>query len=248
MLTLVDDDFVINDRRTALIKLFSRIGLQSSTQISQNYQEALKTLDAATNESEIDAKDLNKLYALSNAAKHVQKATPSDGFILTLKEYQREALGFMLSRERGNQDDKSEGKLSPIWADYTLPDKTKLYFSPFNGQITLKKPAESQSCLGGILADEMGLGKTIEMLSLIHSNRYSPNENQSVDPDIKPISATLIVCPVNVLNQWKDEAERAIEDVQVEVYHSSGKFSSVSKLTGSRAPLIVYVLSVCSFD
>lgn len=42
---------------------------------------------------------------------------------------------------------------------------------------------------GGILADEMGLGKTIQMLSLTQRNQ----------------KRTLVVCPVSIMHQWRDE-------------------------------------------
>lgn len=64
----------------------------------------------------------------------------------------------------------------------------------------MKKPVENHT-RGGILADEMGLGKTIEILSLIHTNRFV-----KTDKDHRHIPSTLIICPLNVLDQWKSEA------------------------------------------
>lgn len=50
---------------------------------------------------------------------------------------------------------------------------------------------------GGILADDMGLGKTIQMLALIHNNPSTDSKRH----------ATLVVCPVSLLNQWSLEIE-----------------------------------------
>ena len=57
---------------------------------------------------------------------------------------------------------------------------------------------------GGVLCDEMGLGKTIQTLALIHANPQPP---------------TLIVVPVSVITQWRDEcvARIGIEPLIVNV-------------------------------
>lgn len=54
-------------------------------------------------------------------------------------------------------------------------------------------PTPVENIRGGIFADEMGLGKTIQMLGLIISN-FVPK--------------TLIVLPVSLLSQWKNEIYR----------------------------------------
>lgn len=60
---------------------------------------------------------------------------------------------------------------------------------------------EDGSNKGGILADEMGLGKTIQMLSLIVTHK-------SEDPRCK---TTLIIAPVALMRQWKQEIEQKIK-------------------------------------
>jgi DNA repair protein RAD5 len=52
----------------------------------------------------------------------------------------------------------------------------------------------------------MGLGKTIEILSLIHMNRSIDN-SQSTSYLVNS-HATLIVCPLNLIAQWKEEVAR----------------------------------------
>jgi hypothetical protein len=53
-------------------------------------------------------------------------------------------------------------------------------------------------CRGAVLADDMGLGKTVQLLAMICR---AVEEN----PDLDPI---LIVAPVSLLENWKDEAEK----------------------------------------
>lgn len=70
----------------------------------------------------------------------------------------------------------------------------------------------------------MGLGKTIEILSLIHQNRYIPNITAiPSDPQASP--TTLVVCPMTLLAQWRDELTRASKpgSIRVEVYYGESK-------------------------
>jgi hypothetical protein len=55
-----------------------------------------------------------------------------------------------------------------------------------------------QYCRGAILADDMGLGKTLQLLTVIAATLES-------SPNLEPI---LIVAPVSLLENWKEEAEK----------------------------------------
>jgi SNF2 family DNA or RNA helicase len=61
----------------------------------------------------------------------------------------------------------------------------------------------TQGVRGGILADEMGLGKTIQMIATIL---------------VHPVKNTLIVLPLALIDQWKNEIKR-IAKHDVLVYH-----------------------------
>lgn len=67
---------------------------------------------------------------------------------------------------------------------------------------------------GGILADEMGLGKTVQTIALILLNK-------SDDPKEK---TTLILAPMGLLEQWKDEIiAKSKAKLSVFVYHGAAK-------------------------
>jgi DNA repair protein RAD5 len=120
-----------------------------------------------------------------------------------------------------------------------VPDgRSTIYFSPFNGTLTTNRPIQ-EHCKGGILADEMGLGKTIEILSLIHTNRFDPETAKNK----QSIGSTLIVCPLNVLDQWKNEAYACIADEGefVEIYYGDRQ---TNRSFINDSPLIVYALSM----
>lgn len=73
----------------------------------------------------------------------------------------------------------------------------------------------------------MGLGKTIEILSLIHKNRFKPGDAIPNDrPNTSP--TTLIVCPMSLLAQWRDEMIRGSKpgSLTVSVYYGDSRDSN----------------------
>jgi superfamily II DNA or RNA helicase len=70
------------------------------------------------------------------------------------------------------------------------------------------------SCAGGILADNPGMGKTVTLLALLHSNPVDSLDHIQMPPEDKlirlPSRATLIVCPSNLVTQWRDEVVKCL--------------------------------------
>lgn len=112
------------------------------------------------------------------------EAEPASTFAMTLRPYQKQALHWMLSKEKNEKEKRREVSMHLLWKEYAWPikdaddkdlprvdDQPCFYMNPFSGDLSLDFPVQEHHCLGGILADEMGLGKTIQMLSLIHSHR-----------------------------------------------------------------------------
>ncbi|EPB87402.1 hypothetical protein HMPREF1544_05828 [Mucor circinelloides 1006PhL] len=72
---------------------------------------------------------------------------------------------------------------------------------------------ENSNNKGGILADDMGLGKTIQALATIVQNPCT---------DYATIKATLIVCPVSLMDQWRREIEEKTSPrLKVLVFHGN---------------------------
>jgi DNA repair protein RAD5 len=187
---------------------------------------------------ELEEDQLDALYKKAQSFDfNTPEAEPPDTFTLDLRKYQKQALHWMLSKEK---DQKSERQLSmhPLWEEYTWPTKdaddkplpvvehqNKFFVNLYSGEISLDFPVQEQNCLGGILADEMGLGKTIEMFSLIQSHKSEvamAANSKSVGsanslPRLPQLSSavepapytTLVVAPMSLLAQWESEAVKA---------------------------------------
>ncbi|KAL8649202.1 MAG: hypothetical protein Q9210_004542 [Variospora velana] len=185
---------------------------------------------------------------------------PADTFVMDLRKYQKQALHWMISKEKDEKSDH-ETSMHPLWEEYDWPVKDmedqdlpivsrqdKFYVNPYSGELSLDFPVQEQHCLGGILADEMGLGKTIEMLSLMHSNRSvlatqtAQNMPSSVtDLPRLPKSSTsiesapcttLVVAPMSLLAQWESEAAKASKTgtLKALVYYGSDKAANLQNL------------------
>jgi DNA repair protein RAD5 len=183
---------------------------------------------------------------------------PADTFRMDLRKYQKQALFWMVSKEKDESIEDKETSMHPLWEEYqwptqdadnqpvpTIEDQIMFYVSPYSGELSLEFPKQEQNCLGGVLADEMGLGKTIEMLSLIHTHR---NEVESDQASTKPKSlprlqkasttvepapyTTLVIAPMSLLAQWHSEAEKASKDgtLKAMVYYGSEKAVNLQKL------------------
>jgi DNA repair protein RAD5 len=100
------------------------------------------------------------------------EAEPADTFAMDLRPYQKQALHWLLNKEK-NQSDREDVSMHPLWEEYLWPTKDqddqelprvegldKFYVNPYMGELSIEFPRQEQNCLGGILADEMGLGKT----------------------------------------------------------------------------------------
>lgn len=135
--------------------------------------------------TELEQDQLDSLYKKAQSFDFdTPEAEPASTFAMTLRPYQKQALHWMLSKEKNEKEKRREVSMHPLWEEYAWPIKDAddkdlprvaeqpcFYMNPYSGDLSLEFPVQEQHCLGGILADEMGLGKTIQMLSLVHSHR-----------------------------------------------------------------------------
>lgn len=140
---------------------------------------------------------------------------------ITLREYQLQALFWMLEREKGQHAETSSSSStdSSMWESHHFGDQSIFYICPLFRTISIENPNSLYTMKGGIIADEMGLGKTITMLSLLLINRGKPNEkiqmimdsenmniveNESICSciplnSIRYQGGSLIICPLSLL-------------------------------------------------
>ncbi|EGU11306.1 DNA repair protein rad5 [Rhodotorula toruloides ATCC 204091] len=85
------------------------------------------------------------------------------------------------------------------------------------------KDRESGKKRGGILADDMGLGKTVQLISLLLAN---PSDREKCKS-----KTTLVVCPVALMGQWKQEIESKTDGrLRVLIHHGPSRTDEGRKL------------------
>lgn len=128
-----------------------------------------------------------------------------------LYTHQKQALSFMTKHE---QTDEAFGRTDGL-SDFSLWKRIHrargdVYVNAITSQEISNKPAATR---GGLLADQMGMGKTLTTISLICSSlddattfgkRKISKEAQTVCTS----RATLVVCPVSLVEVWKDQINR----------------------------------------
>ena len=98
----------------------------------------------------------------------------------TLKPHQRDAVGWMLGRERADIRAAVPG-VECTWRRVRCADgRTTLHWNACSGALaTQLPPAAPGDVSGGVLADEMGLGKTVDVLALLLANRWTAPEDEA---------------------------------------------------------------------
>ncbi|RFU29395.1 hypothetical protein B7463_g6915, partial [Scytalidium lignicola] len=142
--------------------------------------------------------DASNLMALLQDTPHLEETGGPITLATKLHSHQKQALTFMLERERGWC---FEGPRKDIWEKSLNDTGSFVYTNTITGKRqTYPPPAFS----GGLLGDQMGLGKTLSIIALILSNkaklsRKRPRVSRNVTEEVK---TTLIVAPMSLLDTW----------------------------------------------
>ncbi|KAG0300977.1 DNA helicase rad5 [Linnemannia gamsii] len=235
------------------IEIFSSTPEASTTVANEDEEEK-------EGEPEVSDKELDVLY--EKAQQHGREFDPMDPpptMTYTLKQYQRQALAWMYHKEC-SKTSESHQTLHPLWEVYEFKQEDgqdlrsseprRYYFNPYSSELSLEFPTSDQLCRGGILADEMGLGKTIEILSLVHSNMMDKTElgtpeeafsrlttSNSTSTPRRTSPTTLIVCPMSLISQWRDETINSSGGtLTAEVYYGGARDRTEESLLKRGAP------------
>ncbi|KAL9618056.1 MAG: hypothetical protein Q9160_007185 [Pyrenula sp. 1 TL-2023] len=249
-------------------------GLLRSAEVAEQYDQDKATGTAKAKQNgtstppseeedgqELEDDQLDSLYKKAQSFDfETPEAEPPSSFAMSLRKYQRQALHWMIAKEKHHASHR-QASLHPLWEEYTWPVKDvddnqvpiieaqdKFFVNPYSGELSLEFPVQEQTCLGGILADEMGLGKTIEMMSLIHAHRSDvamsatagsastvnslPRLPQNSSSVEPAPCTTLVVAPMSLLAQWESESTKASApgSLKTLVYYGNDKAVNLQNL------------------
>ncbi|CAN8267729.1 unnamed protein product [Cochlearia groenlandica] len=211
------------------------------------------------NKDEEDAPEsyMNRVVGAADSYNLEEMEAPST-LTCSLRPYQKQALYWMSESEKGIDVDKAAETLHPCWEAYRICDERapSIYVNIFSGEATIQFPAATQMARGGILADAMGLGKTVMTIALIlarpgrgnpesedvNGDNYKQKEYHKALTIVKAKGGTLIVCPMALLSQWKDELETHSkpDTVSVLVYYGGDRTQDAKAIASHDVVLTTY--------
>ncbi|KAI9135928.1 SNF2 family N-terminal domain-containing protein [Paraphysoderma sedebokerense] len=263
---------------------------QSKRKSSVSSTSDIFKTDTSLVEDEVSSSQVTGILESTTREIDIPEMDPPSTMKYDLRPYQKQALHWMFTREDVESRMDASGcvdrptDLHPLWEQYVFPsenheknkdiNENSFWFNPFDGSLSLIYPSVAEQCRGGILADEMGLGKTIEMLSLIHTNRFLPSSPDLIPPSSASTSvvpknsqqnapfssATLIICPMSLLAQWQQECIHGSkpETVNVETYYGYNRAvlerwirqttSSNFNAESSRLPILITTYGVLASE
>ncbi|KAG3030879.1 hypothetical protein PC121_g24479, partial [Phytophthora cactorum] len=216
-----DANFHLSDQLYNLLQMINGAEMPSLDALASR-----SSSDADDPSSQVNPEDLDTLFSecvgvneLHNAAEG-SDADPSEHLVqylnaIELRDHQKQALRWMLWRENQSRNGVSgQESNNPMWEERHFRSNSSYYVNPFEKSASLKRPQPPAPCLGGILADDMGMGKTMMMLSLVTYQKHVGEEKSAMENDDSPgrgkrtsTGKTLVVCPLSLLHQWKNEAQ-----------------------------------------
>ncbi|XP_050219335.1 DNA repair protein RAD5B isoform X2 [Mercurialis annua] len=205
---------------------------------SEQHQEQDK------DEQAISESSLNKLVGAVDTY-NLEEMEPPRTLMCSLRPYQKQALYWMSEREKGIDVEKAAETKHPCWEAYRIPDSraSSIFVNIFSGEAATQFPAATQMARGGILADAMGLGKTVMTISVIlaRPGKGSAYIQESINMK-NGRGGTLIVCPMALLGQWKDELETHSEpeSISIFVHYGGDRTNNPRILAGYDVVLTTY--------
>ncbi|KAI1388866.1 SNF2 family N-terminal domain-containing protein [Hypoxylon trugodes] len=169
----------------------------------------------------------------------LEEAPQPSSINTALKRHQKQALTFMLNREKG----WGFGHDYPdIW-ETIYKDHTRIFFNTVSRACQFHEPARFS---GGIIADPMGLGKTLTMISLVATDIDSKEDigiyQEDTETGKQGVAATLVVIPPPILNTWEQQIQNHTigGTMMYRRHHGKTRLVGIEELNGVSFVLTTY--------
>jgi DNA repair protein RAD5 len=141
---------------------------QQGTQVAKSSEDGGSSPpDEPEEGEELEQDQLDTLYKKAQSFDfNTPEAEPANSFRMDLRKYQKQALFWMMGKEKDQKQEHKQRVMHPLWEEYAWPlkdvddkelpevvDQDNFYVNPYSGELSLDFPLQEQNCLGGVLAD-----------------------------------------------------------------------------------------------
>ncbi|GJN40504.1 hypothetical protein PR202_gb29725 [Eleusine coracana subsp. coracana] len=146
-------DFAANP----LHQLFTLLKLKASNKGNHNCGDESTPIlgqtfpEQGTDEQAISEAALNKIVGTAETF-NLEEAEPPSTLVSVLKPYQKQALFWMSTLEKGKDANEATRTVDPCWSAYNIVDKRAptVYVNLFTGQATMQFPSVTETARGGV--------------------------------------------------------------------------------------------------
>ncbi|KAI0466179.1 SNF2 family N-terminal domain-containing protein [Xylaria cf. heliscus] len=157
----------------------------------------------------------SELLAILDTNEELVEEPQPNAIKTSLERHQKQALTFMLRRERGWAFDSS----IDIWTRVRV-SQGHSFVNLISGSHQSKEPPQF---LGGIIADPMGLGKTLTMIALVAADLQDADFIDTEISEDKVSNTTLIVVPPPLIDTWEEQLAHHVVQGQLTWRRHHGK-------------------------
>ncbi|KAK3989051.1 SNF2 family N-terminal domain-containing protein [Cladorrhinum sp. PSN332] len=184
---------------------------------------------------------LPELLDILNSQEDLAEAVQPPSIRTSLAKHQKQALTFMLTRERGWAWD---GSRPDIWEVEDLDnDREQRFINRISDRDQTEMPPQFY---GGIIADPMGLGKTLSMIALVASDimtdYHSIDSSFGGSSEEKSCGRTLVVVPPSLLGTWEEQLAEHVypNNLPWQLHHGKSRLSNRSQIKEAMIVLTTY--------
>ncbi|KAL9096993.1 MAG: hypothetical protein Q9165_000957 [Trypethelium subeluteriae] len=140
---------------------------QQGSEQSPSHGGSSPPSEEAEEGAQLEQDQLDTLYKKAQSFDfNTPERDPAETFAMDLRKYQKQALHWMVGKEKEEESEHKEMSMHPLWEEYLwplkdvdskelpeFPGQASFYVNPYSGELSLDFPVQEQNCLGGILAD-----------------------------------------------------------------------------------------------
>ncbi|EZF82706.1 hypothetical protein H110_05875 [Trichophyton rubrum MR1448] len=192
--------------------------MAAASQQQQPQQTPRYAVQSEVRTAEEISSAVTKMFDQLQSAQNLPEMETPDLLETQLLPHQKQALGFMMEKEKPRKISTNEAENNSLWRIEQKGNGRRVYREIISG-VTLA--AEPPQVLGGLLADMMGLGKTLSILSLVCSSLSDATAwacEKPADPSLINAKTTLLVSPLSAVGNWVSQIKEHIKDGALSYY------------------------------